>query len=61
MLLVRSDRVIAITAIYWSTFTGFERYFGVFATVGAYYWEHLAFGSETAASFVLLRLPGSAT
>ena len=42
VLPVRSNLTVALTTVYRSAFTGLERYFGVFATLGTCYGEHLA-------------------
>ncbi len=41
VLITKSERIIAIATIYWPTFTGLERYFGILATLGTYYRKHL--------------------
>ena len=43
-LSAQSDLIVAIAAIYWSTFVGLKRHLGVFATLGTYCREHLALG-----------------
>ena len=52
---------VAVAAVYWSAFTGFERDFGILATLGAYRGEHLPWGpvAITAIS-VAIGLPGLA-
>jgi hypothetical protein len=44
------DRIVAIATIYWSTFARLERYFGVFATLGASCGEHLPLGPVAVAT-----------
>jgi len=41
-LSVQSDRIVALTTIHRSTFTGLERYFGILTALGTYGGEHLA-------------------
>ena len=41
-LSIQSDLIVAITAVHWPAVTGLKRYFGILATLGAYYREHLA-------------------
>ena len=54
----QSDFTVTITAIHWSAFAWFERYFSFLATIGAYRREHLARGSVTVATVsVALWLP----
>ena len=40
-LFVQPNLIVALTTIYWSTFTGLEWHFGFLTTLGAYYREHL--------------------
>jgi hypothetical protein len=49
-LSTRSYFAVTITAIHWSAFAWFERYFSFLATIGAYRREHLARGSVTVAT-----------
>ena len=58
-LSVRSDFAVAFTTIDRSVFAGLERYFGVFATFGAYCGEHLASVSVATVSRTL-SFPGLA-
>jgi len=44
------DCIVAIATIYWSTFARLERYFGVFATLGASCGEHLTLGPVAGAT-----------
>ena len=37
----QSDLTVALAAIYWSAFTGLERYFGFLTALGTYCGEHL--------------------
>jgi hypothetical protein len=60
-LSIQADFIIAIAAIYWSTFVGLEWHFTLFATLGAYRRKHLAFGSKAATTFVTLCFPCFAT
>ena len=60
-LSVLSDFIVALAAIHRSTFSGLERYFGLFATLGACCGEHLTSGSvAVAATSVTFCLPGFA-
>ena len=52
-LSAQSDFTVALTAIYWSTFAGLKRHFGILAALGAYSGKHLASGSVTAISATL--------
>jgi hypothetical protein len=62
MLSVNFVFSIAIATIHWSTFTWLERYFGVFATLGANCREHLTSGTVAIATVsVTLGFPGFAT
>jgi hypothetical protein len=56
MLPSHSDLIVAVAAIYWSAFTGLERYFGVLTTLGAHSGEHLAGSVTVAATSVTLGL-----
>ncbi len=49
-LSVLSDFIVALAAIHRSTFSGLERYFGLFATLGACCGEHLTLGSVAVAA-----------
>jgi len=54
--------IVALTTIHWSTFTGLERDFGIFAALGTYCGEHLAPGPIAVAIVsVTLCLPRLAT
>ncbi|GAF92886.1 unnamed protein product, partial [marine sediment metagenome] len=44
---------IAITTVHWLITAWFKRYFGIFATIGACYGKHLAWGSITATPVAL--------
>ena len=48
-----SGFIVAIATIYWSTFTGLERYFGVFATLGAHCGECLPLGPVAVATIAV--------
>ena len=60
-LSTQADLIVAIATIYWSAFAGLERYFGLFATLGAYCGEHLPLGpvaiATATATSVTLCLP----
>ena len=45
-----SDFAVAVAAIHWSATARFEWYFSVFAALGAFYWEHLAWGTVAIAT-----------
>ncbi len=55
-LSAQSDLLVALTTVHRSTFTGLERYFGLFATLGACCGKHLPPG-PVAATSVTLCLP----
>ncbi len=60
-LFAQSDLIVALTTIHRSTFTGLERYFGLFATLGAYCGEHLPRGPVSVATITItLGFPGLA-
>jgi hypothetical protein len=55
---VQAYLAVAIATIYRSAFTGLERYFGVFATLGTHRGEHLPLAPETVATTTLaVRFP----